>query len=82
MTMFSGKTYQYLGNLRLSTTSILSVGRFNAVQHASNTSTCHGTIWSLKPNQTQGFLWTEAAGTSTDDLTHSETMNFGDSILY
>ena len=67
------ESYQYLCNwgLGLSTTSILRVGRFNA---ASTTSIFHGTSWSLKPNQTQGFHWTEATGNSTNDLTHSETM--------
>jgi len=57
------ESYQYLRNigLGLSTTSILWVGRSNAVQHMSTTtttSTCHGTSWSQIPNQTQGFHWT------------------------
>jgi len=72
------KSYQYLCNLGLGlpTTTILRVCRFNAVQHASATSVCqgHGTSWSLKPNQTQGFYWAEATGNGTNDLTHSETM--------
>jgi len=70
------ESYQYLCNIGfwLSTTSILRVGRYNAVQHASTTSACYETSWSLKPNQTHGFHLTEATANGTNDLTHSETM--------
>ena len=69
ITTFSGRMFQRLCNLGLSNTSILWVGRFSALQHTSTTSACHGTSWSLKPNQTQGFQFQWNSGQSLVQMT-------------